>query len=117
MSIGTLVAKFFIGGALVCAFALVSEVFKPKRFAGLFSGAPSVLTAGLAVTLIAESVTKAALSASGAAVGAVGLVAYCLVAPRSIRRFKPLVGSALVVLVWLAVAIALYAIVAKVAGW
>jgi hypothetical protein len=33
------------GGALVVAFALLSETLKPKRFAGLFSAAPAVALA------------------------------------------------------------------------
>ncbi|MEA2502248.1 MAG: hypothetical protein QOD01_2359, partial [Actinomycetota bacterium] len=36
------------GGLFVVAFALVSEALKPKRFAGLFSAAPSVALANLA---------------------------------------------------------------------
>src|SRR5215469_13902348 len=104
MGIGVYIAKFVAGGALVCVFALVSEVFAPKRFAGIFSAAPSVLTAGLAVTLIAETASKAALDAQGAAAGAEGLIAYCLVASPLVRRFKALGGAALATLVWLVVA-------------
>jgi hypothetical protein len=31
------IARFVAGGLLVCAFALVSEMYKPKQFAGIFS--------------------------------------------------------------------------------
>jgi hypothetical protein len=34
MGIGIYIAKFVAGGALVCIFAVISEVFAPKRFAG-----------------------------------------------------------------------------------
>ena len=36
-------AKFLAGGALVVLFALISEMFEPKRFAGIFAAAPSIL--------------------------------------------------------------------------
>ena len=116
MGIGYYIAKFCVGGALVCAFALVSEVFSPKRFAGIFSAAPSVLTASLAITLVAETAGKAALDAQGAAVGAVGLITYCLVATPLTRRFKALAGSSLAVLVWLVVAMGAYGALAGIAG-
>src|SRR5215472_17922018 len=108
MGIGYYIAKFCVGGALVCGFALISEVCSPKRFAGIFSAAPSVLTAGLAVTLIAESASKAALDAEGAVAGAVGLIAYRLVATPPVRRFKALGGAALATPAWLVVAMGAY---------
>ena len=117
MSLVVLIARFLVGGALVCVFALVSQVCAPKRFAGLFSSAPSVLTAGLAVTLIAETTQKAALTAGGAATGAVGLIAYCLAATPAIRRFKALRGSVMVVALWLVVAVVVWAIVTKAVQW
>lgn len=117
MNLVVFIARFLVGGALVCAFALVSEVCAPKRFSGLFSSAPSVLTAGLAVTLIAETTQKAALTAGGAATGAVGLMAYCLAATPAIRRFKALRGSVMTVAVWLVVAVVVWAIVTKAVQW
>lgn len=116
MGIGYYIAKLCVGGFLVCVFALVSEVFSPKRFAGIFSAAPSVLTAGLAVTLIAETAGKAALDAEGAAAGAVGLIAYCLVATPLVRRFKALGGATLAAMVWLVVAMGAYGALAGIAG-
>ncbi len=116
MSIGVYAARFLVGGILVCVFALVSEVCAPKRFAGLFSAAPSVLTAGLAVTLIAQNATKASSTAAGAVAGAVGLIAYCLLASPAIRRLKPLHGSALVTVGWLVVSLGAYVALVKVVG-
>ncbi|MGH2516570.1 MAG: DUF3147 family protein [Ktedonobacterales bacterium] len=116
MGIGYYIAKFCVGGALVCAFALVSEVCAPKRFSGLFSAAPSVLTAGLAVTLIAETAGKAALNAEGAVAGAVGLIAFCLIATPLVRRFKALRGSLLAAVVWLVVAMGAYGALAGMVG-
>lgn len=116
MELRLAIAKFLVGGTLVCVFALISEVFMPKRFAGLFSAAPSVLTAGLAVTLIGQSALKGLPIAIGAIAGGVGLIAYCLAATPMIRREKPLSGSSLAVLVWLIVSIGVFAFITKVVG-
>src|SRR5690349_12283053 len=88
MELVSYLAKFLVGGALVCLFALISEISQPKRFAGLFSSAPSVLTAGLAVTLLGQGAAHAQLIAEGAVAGSVGMVAYCLVATPAIRKLK-----------------------------
>lgn len=44
-----LVWRFLLGGVLVSLFALTGDVVRPKRFAGLFGGAPSVALASLAL--------------------------------------------------------------------
>ncbi len=111
------VAKFVLGGVLVCLFALIAEVCQPKRFAGIFSAAPSVLLAGLAVTLLSQSSSAAQLTAEGAVVGALGMVAYCLVAIPSTKRFKALGGSALSLLAWFGITFSLYALLAQGVGW
>lgn len=35
-----LIIRFLIGGMVVSSFALLSEIFRPKSFAGLFGAAP-----------------------------------------------------------------------------
>src|ERR1051326_9122188 len=70
MELVSYAAKCVLGGSLVCLFALIAEVCQPKRFAGLFSAAPSVLLAGLAVTLLSQGSATARLTAEGAVVGA-----------------------------------------------
>ena len=35
-----LLLRFVIGGTLVCLFAFLGDLFKPKSFAGLFGAAP-----------------------------------------------------------------------------
>ena len=108
--------RFVAGGALVCAFALVSEIWQPKRFAGLFSAAPSVLVAGLAVTLLTKSAATAQLTAEGAVAGAVGMIAYCLLATPMIRRFKALAGAGVAVTGWLVVALCVYGLAGEAVG-
>jgi hypothetical protein len=42
--------RFMIGGIFVSVFAVLGDVLKPKRFAGLFGAAPSVALATLILT-------------------------------------------------------------------
>ncbi len=116
MGIALYAAKFVVGGLFVCIFALFAEVCSPKRFAGLFSASPAVLTAGLSVTLITSSVVLASRQAQGAVAGALGMVAYCLTAGPAIRRFHALRGAALATLAWAVVALLAYAVLARVVG-
>jgi hypothetical protein len=50
--VAILAAKGVAAGLLVVAFALLSEGLSPKRFAGLFSAAPVVAIASLALVLL-----------------------------------------------------------------
>ena len=52
--------RFIIGGAIVSAFAIIGDVLKPKRFAGLFGAAPSVALATLALTVMSDGTSYAA---------------------------------------------------------
>jgi hypothetical protein len=78
--------KFLAGGALVVIFAVISEMFQPKRFAGIFAAAPSILLASLIVTILFKGTAPASLSAFGAIAGATGLVAYALAATWTVDR-------------------------------
>ena len=111
------VAKFFAGGLLVCVFALVSQVWKPKQFAGIFSAAPSVLLAGLAITLLTKGATHAALTTQGAIAGAIGLVVYCMMATSAIKRFKTTIGVILSLLGWSLAALCVFVVLSMLLKW
>jgi cobalamin synthase len=100
--------KFLAAGIVVVLFAVVSESFQPKRFAGLFSAAPSVLLASLIVTVLLEGTASGSLIVSGAVAGGVGLVAYALVSAWAVNRFKGLAGSLLSLLPWAVVSVVAY---------
>lgn len=110
-------AKFVAGGLLVCAFALISQICMPKQFAGIFSAAPSVLLAGLTITLLMKGATHATLSAQGAIAGAVGLIAYCLVATPAIKRYQALPGSLLSLSIWFLGSFCAFALLSAVLKW
>ena len=50
----TLGVKAVNGGLFVVLFSLIAEMLTPKRFAGLFSAAPSVALANLIVVIISK---------------------------------------------------------------
>jgi len=106
-----LALKGAAGGGLVVAFALLGELVEPKRFAGLFSAAPSIALANLTIVLLTKGHREAHAQSLGMIVGAAGFIGFTLVARRLVVRFEALRGSALASLVWIGVAIAGYAAV------
>jgi len=68
--------RFLIGGAVVSVFALISDVLKPKSFAGLFGAAPSVALATLALTVANEGRAFAAIEGRSMMAGAVAFFVY-----------------------------------------
>jgi uncharacterized membrane protein (GlpM family) len=77
-----LVWRFVVGGAIVSLFALVGDVVRPKRFAGLFGGAPSVALATLALTVAESGAPAASTEARSMILGSVGFVVYACLAQR-----------------------------------
>lgn len=100
-----LLLKALAGGALVVAFSLVSEMVHPKSFAGIFSAAPSIALASLAIIVVTKGAHEATLQAGGMVIGAVAMVFCCLVGIDAIKRLRALRGSAAAVAAWLVVAI------------
>jgi uncharacterized membrane protein (GlpM family) len=100
-----LAIKGLLGGTLVLAFALLSQSLDPKRFAGLFSAAPSVALAGLAVTLLDKGAHDAHQSTAGMIAGAVGMVAYAAAVIPLLRRTRAPVASIAALGVWTVVTV------------
>lgn len=99
-----LVIKGLAGGGLVVAFALISEGLSPKRFAGLFSAAPAVALAGLAVTLLDKGAHSAHENATGMIAGGVGMVAYAAAVIPLLRRLRAGPAAAIALGAWTGVA-------------
>jgi hypothetical protein len=113
----TYLARFVVGGLLVCVFALISQVCKPKQFAGIFSAAPSVLLAGLVITLLTKGAAHASLTAEGAIAGAIGLICYCMIATPMIKRFKTILGIIISLSGWLLVSLCAFAVMSMALQW
>jgi uncharacterized protein DUF3147 len=105
-----LIVRFLIGGLVVSAFSLISDLLKPKTFAGLFGAAPSVALASLGLTALIESRQVAATEARSMILGAAALLVYAASLAYVLLRFRrsalPFAFSGLVL--WLAVATALW---------
>jgi hypothetical protein len=71
-----IVLRFFIGGVVVSAFAVLGDLFKPKSFAGLFGAAPSVALATLGLTIATEGASYAALEARSMMAAAIAFFVY-----------------------------------------
>ncbi len=96
--------KALAGGLFVLAFAALAQMISPKRFAGVFSAAPSVALGSLLVTLAFSGPGDGARSARGMQVGAVAFTVYCLAAVPLIKAWGAWRGSAAALGVWAAVA-------------
>jgi len=95
-----LAARVLAGGTLVVAFAALSDMLKPKMFAGLFGAAPSVATASLLVNGLALGPAKDERYATGMIAGAVGMIAYSAVAALAVKRLGALAGSITAWVAW-----------------
>jgi uncharacterized membrane protein (GlpM family) len=104
--VAILAIKGVVGGGLVVVFALLSEALSPKRFAGLFSAAPSVALASLAVTLLDKGSHDARQSTLGMLAGVAGMVAYAAMVIGLLKRLRAWRAAAAAMAAWLGVAAA-----------
>jgi hypothetical protein len=79
---------------------MLSDALRPKSFSGLFSAAPSVALASLALTAVMMGATKASQSALAMVVGAVGMVAFCAAAALLEKKLGAVATSAIAWLSW-----------------
>ena len=92
--------RVLAGGALVVAFAMVSDTLKPKMFSGLFGAAPSVATASLLVSGLATGASKDAKYATGMVAGAIGLAVYSAAAALAVKHLGSVAGSIVAWVAW-----------------
>ncbi|MGH6876552.1 MAG: DUF3147 family protein, partial [Rhizomicrobium sp.] len=100
--------RFFIGGLAVSAFAVLSDIFRPKSFAGLFGAAPSVALSTLAIALYRNGPGYMAVEGRAMVLGAIALWLYCIAACylMILLNLRAHRATALALLVWFAVAFA-----------
>lgn len=105
-----LVLRFLVGGAVVCIFAMIGDLFKPKSFAGLFGAAPSIALATLGLTILKEGPRYAAIEGRSMAAGAAAFFVFAsLVSWLLMRRHWPVLrASGVSILAWIFVAFALW---------
>ena len=99
--------RFLIGGAIVCLFAALGDVVRPKSFAGIFGAAPSIALATVAITLHAQGADYAAIEARSMMIGAFAMAVYAWTACRALWRGSSTPRVTLVmIVVWFVVALA-----------
>jgi hypothetical protein len=98
--------RFALGGAIVSAFSVTGELFKPKTFGGLFGAAPSVAIASLALALGDHGAAYARTEARSMVIGAVALLVYSAACAALAKRHDAPVwlGAGLSWAVWFGVA-------------
>jgi hypothetical protein len=80
--------RFVIGGSVVSLFALLSDLLKPKSFAGIFGAAPSIALATLALTISSKGSQYAAEELRAASCGAIAFFVYASTVSWLLMRYK-----------------------------
>jgi uncharacterized protein DUF3147 len=104
------VLRFLIGGAVISAFALLSDVLRPKSFAGLFGAAPSIALATVGMTIVRHGKAYAATEARSMVLGAIAFCVYAYLVTQALVRYQRSTMATTLVLmpVWLVVSLGLY---------
>ncbi|MGB8541894.1 MAG: DUF3147 family protein [Candidatus Acidiferrales bacterium] len=105
-----LISRFFIGGMVVCAFAAIGDVLKPKSFAGLFGAAPSVALATLYLTISSQGKLYAATETRSMIAGAIAFFIYATCASWLLmkRNASSLLVTVSLMPLWLGVSFGLW---------
>ncbi|HEV2577528.1 MAG TPA: DUF3147 family protein [Acidobacteriaceae bacterium] len=100
-----LIIRFLVGGVVVSVFAILGDVLYPKSFAGLFSAAPSVALATLALTIHKDGKLYAAQEVKTMLLGCAGFLVYAVLVRCVLRRYRASANVISIVLipVWFAV--------------
>jgi hypothetical protein len=86
---GEILVRFVIGGFVVSAFALLSDLLKPKSFAGLFGAAPSVALATLSLAVAKDGRSYAATESHSMMAGAIAFFFYASLVSWIMMHRKP----------------------------
>lgn len=107
-----LVVRFLLGGAIVGAFSVVGDIFKPKTFAGLFGAAPSVALTTLALAFVRDGAGEVATLGRSMMLGAVAFYVYgaACVAVSKREHWPEWIIAAGSWVAWFAVAFALWGV-------
>ena len=106
--------RFFVGGAVVSAFAMLGDLLRPKSFAGLFGAAPSVALTTLGIAVYQHGANYAAHQTLAMIAGAIALAIYSVIVCHLLVRAKlrAVTATLLSLVVWLIVAFGLLVVFA-----
>jgi hypothetical protein len=71
-----LLLRFLIGGTIVSSFAILSDVLRPKSFAGLFGAAPTIALATIGLTATKYGSAYVTVEARSMVAGSVAFLIY-----------------------------------------
>jgi uncharacterized protein DUF3147 len=102
--------RFAFGGTITVITGLLAHHFGPAM-AGMFLAFPAILPASLTLVKKHEGRKKAADDARGARVGSIGLVAFAIVVALTAEPWPAAAVLAVATAAWLAVSLAVFAVV------
>lgn len=110
-----ILVRFVLGGLVVAAFAVLGDMLKPKRFAGIFGAAPAVALPTLALTFIEKGADDVAIMGRSLMAGAVGFLVYSLVVSLMVDHvaWPGWVIAGVAWLVWFAVAFGIWGVLLR----
>jgi hypothetical protein len=109
------VIRFCFGAGITLVAGLIGMKFGPK-LGGVFLAFPAILPASLTLIEQKEGSEPAAIDSVGAVLGAIGMIAFAVVVSLWVVGLGPILALAIALVVWLVVAVALYALVAALYG-
>jgi hypothetical protein len=101
--------RFAFGASISSIAALISLKF--QLFGGMFLAFPAILPASLTLIERDAGREQASIDAQGAIIGAIGLLAFALVAAFGIKTMGAIPALIAAATAWLAVSVAIYAAV------
>src|SRR3979490_2360297 len=103
------ILRFFIGGAVISAFALLGDMLRPKSFAGLFGAAPSIALATVGMTIARHGKEYAATEGRSMVLGGIAFCVYAYLVSQALVRYRRSAMATTLVLmpVWLGVSLGL----------
>lgn len=105
--------RFAFGAGIALVAGLIGMLFGPK-VGGLFLGFPAILPASLTLIQKKEGRDQASIDSVGAVLGALAMVGFALFVSATVMSWGPLASILVALVVWLAVAVGLYFLVALV---
>lgn len=107
--------RFLVGGVVVSFFAMLGDMLRPKSFAGLFSAAPSIALATLALTIHENGRAYVAEESKTMLLGAMAFLFYAVLVSFILRRLRPstFVASFALLPVWFAVSFCAWMILGR----
>jgi hypothetical protein len=109
------IIRFCFGAAISLVAGLIGMKFGP-RLGGVFLAFPAILPASLTLIAKKEGNDPAARDSIGAVLGAIAMIAFAVIVSLWVVRLGVVPALAIGLVVWLIVAVALYALVEAVYG-